>query len=298
MIQPPLLKKGDTVSIVATARKHLNDDLSAAKTLLESWGLKVHMGATIGMEHHQLAGNDAERAADFQNQCENPEIKAIWCVRGGYGTVRMIDLVDFSVLEKNPKWIIGFSDVTVLHAQFLKLNMQSIHSLMAFNTPTASEIAKESLRKALMEKTLEYQIPSHSMNRMGISQGILVGGNLSVLYSLLGSETAVDFQDKILFIEDLDEYLYHMDRMIINLKRGGVFKKIKGLIVGGMTQMRDSNVPWGKGILEIIQEHVSEFAFPVVYDFPSGHIPDNRALIFGREVLVEVDASKSNLKFL
>jgi muramoyltetrapeptide carboxypeptidase len=298
MIQPPLLKKGDTVAIVATARKHLDDDLTEAKQLLESWGLKVHLGTSIGIEHHQLAGTDLERATDFQNQCENPEIKAIWCVRGGYGTVRMIDLVDFSVLQKKPKWLIGFSDVTVLHAQLLKLNMQSIHGFMAFNTPTASENAKKTLRQALMENTLEYQIPSHSMNRMGVSQGILVGGNLSVLYSLLGSKTAVDFQDKILFIEDLDEYLYHMDRMLINLKRGGVFAKIKGLIVGGMTQMRDSNIPWGKEILEVIQEHISDYAFPVVYDFPSGHIPDNRALIIGREVHVEVDASKSNLKFL
>lgn len=298
MIQPPLLKKGDTVALVATARKHLDDDLKDAVALLESWGLKALLGSTIGLEHHQLAGSDLERAQDFQNQCKNPDIKAIWCVRGGYGTVRMLDLVDFTTLERNPKWIIGFSDVTVLHAQLLKINLESIHGFMAFNTPTATEKAKKSLQQALMHNELEYHIPFHLMNKIGVAKGVLVGGNLSVLYSLIGSKTHVDFQDKILFIEDLDEYLYHMDRMLVNLKRSGIFRQIKGLIVGGMTQMRDSQIPWGKNILEIIEEHLAETTIPVAFEFPSGHIPDNRALIMGRKVELNVTMKETKLKFL
>lgn len=297
MKQPPVLQKGDTVALVATARKHLSDHLEYAQNLLESWGLRVKIGATVGLEHNQLAGTDAERAKDLQTQCEDPEVKAIWCVRGGYGTIRMVDMVDFSVLQNHPKWVIGYSDITVLHSQLINLGLQSIHGFMAFDAPTASEEAKNSLRQALMQNELSYQIPSHPLNKLGTAQGILVGGNLSVLYSLLGSESAVDFQDKILFIEDLDEYLYHIDRMLVNLKRSGVFDKISGLIVGGMTQMRDNNIPWGKNALEIIHEHTAEFQFPVAFEFPAGHIPDNRVLLMGASIQLSVTSSKTELIF-
>jgi len=297
MKQPPLLKKGDIVALVATARKHTENLLEPAQILLESWGLRVRLGATVGLEYHQLAGTDAERAQDFQNQCDDPEVKAIWCVRGGYGTVRMLDYVDFSKLKIHPKWIIGYSDITVFHAHLLSLGLQSIHGFMAFDATKVTEEAKKSLQLALFEKKLKYEIPTHHLNRQGNSEGIIIGGNVSVLYSLLGSVSAPDFQDKILFLEDLDEYLYHMDRMLMNLKRCGIFNKIKGLVVGGMTQMHDSTIPWGKNIQEIIYEHVSDFNFPVAFEFPAGHILDNRAIIMGATVQLSVTESTTKLFF-
>lgn len=298
MKQPPLLQKGDIVALVATARKHTENLLEPAQKLLESWGLRVRLGATIGLEYHQLAGTDAERAQDFQNQCDDPEVKAIWCVRGGYGTVRMLDYVDFSKLKTDPKWIIGYSDITVFHAHLLSLGLQSIHGFMAFDATKVTEEAKKYLQLALFEKKLKYEIPTHHLNRLGNSEGIIIGGNVSVLYSLLGSVSAPDFQDKILFLEDLDEYLYHMDRMLMNLKRCGVFNKIKGLVVGGMTQMHDSTIPWGKNIQEIIYEHVSDYNFPVAFEFPAGHILDNRAIIMGATVQLSVSESSTKLIFI
>lgn len=298
MKQPPLLQKGDIVALVATARKHTENLLEPAQKLLESWGLRVRLGTTVGLEYHQLAGTDTERAQDFQNQCDDPEVKAIWCVRGGYGTVRMLDYVDFSKLKMDPKWIIGYSDITVFHAHLLSIGLQSIHGFMAFDALKVTEEAKNSLQLALFEKKLKYEIPTHHLNRLGNSEGIIIGGNVSVLYSLLGSVSAPDFQDKILFLEDLDEYLYHMDRMLMNLKRCGVFNKINGLVVGGMTQMHDSTIPWGKNIQEIIYEHVSDYNFPVAFEFPAGHILDNRAIIMGATVQLSVSESSTKLIFI
>ncbi|MFN3757194.1 MAG: LD-carboxypeptidase [Flavobacterium sp.] len=294
---PPSLQKGDTVAIVATARKHLNDDLQLAKTFLEAWGLHLKIGSSIGLDQNQLAGTDQERAADFQEQLDNPNIKAIWCVRGGYGSVRMIDLIDFTSFKKAPKWIIGFSDVTVLHSHLNQLGIASIHGMMPVNIPRATPEAKESLRKALFGEALSYQLPAHEMNQKGIASGELVGGNLSILYSLLGSVSAIDCQDKILFFEDLDEYLYHVDRMLMNLKRNGCLENLKGIIVGGMTKMNDNDIPWGKNALEIIQEITKPYDIPLVYGFPAGHLPDNRALIFGKTVTLEVTEGGTKLMF-
>ncbi|MFN4198573.1 MAG: LD-carboxypeptidase [Flavobacterium sp.] len=294
---PPYLKPGDTVAIVATARKHLNDDLQLAKSFLEAWGLNLKIGTSIGLDQNQLAGTDEERAADFQQQLENPNIKAIWCVRGGYGTVRMIDLVDFTGFKRAPKWVIGFSDVTVLHSHLNQMGIASIHGMMPVNIPRATDEAKESLRKALFGEPLSYQVPAHDMNRKGSASGELVGGNLSILYSLLGSVSAIDCQNKILFLEDLDEYLYHVDRMMINLKRNGCLENLKGIIVGGMTKMNDNEVPWGKNALEIIQDVTQPYDIPIVYGFPAGHLPDNRALIFGKTVTLEVTDEGTKLMF-
>jgi muramoyltetrapeptide carboxypeptidase len=294
---PPSLQKGDTVAIVATARKHLNDDLQLAKTFLEAWGLHLKIGSSIGLDKNQLAGTDEERAADFQEQLDNPNIKAIWCVRGGYGSVRMIDLIDFTSFKKAPKWIIGFSDVTVLHSHLNQLGIASIHGMMPVNIPRATPEAKESLRKALFGEALSYQLPAHEMNQKGKASGELVGGNLSILYSLLGSVSAIDCQDKILFLEDLDEYLYHVDRMLMNLKRNGCLENLKGIIVGGMTKMNDNEVPWGKNALEIIQDVTKPYDIPIVYGFPAGHLPDNRALIFGKTVILEVTDGGTKLMF-
>lgn len=296
MIFPPNLKKGDTVAIVATARKNIEDNLQPAIFWLKNWGLEVVIGSTIGLDHNQLAGTDEQRAADFQTQLDNPNIKAIWCVRGGYGTVRMIDLLDFTKFKQSPKWIVGFSDVTVLHSHLNTMGYASIHGIMPVSSK-ASEEAKESLRKSLFGEHLEYTVPCENMNRLGTAKGELVGGNLSILYSLFGSPSAIDCSDKILFIEDLDEYLYHIDRMMMNLKRNGCLESLKGIIVGGMTKMKDNEIPWGKDALEIIDDVTKNYNIPVIYNFPAGHMADNRALIFGKQVSIEVNDIESKVVF-
>jgi muramoyltetrapeptide carboxypeptidase len=296
MITPPFLQKGDTIAIVATARKNIEDNLKPAISWLKNWGLEVVIGNTIGLDHHQLAGTDEERAADFQAQLDNPNIKAIWCVRGGYGTIRMVDLLDFTKFKQHPKWIIGFSDVTVLHSHLNTLGFESIHGIMPVSSKS-SEDAKETLRKALFGEPLRYTLPCEPMNRIGVAKGELVGGNLSILYSLFGSESAIDCSDKILFIEDLDEYLYHMDRMMMNLKRNGCLESLKGIIVGGMTKMKDNEIPWGKNAMEIIDDVTKKYDIPIHYNFPAGHLADNRALIFGRQISMEVTSWESNVIF-
>ena len=296
MTTPPFLQKGDTIAIVATARKNIDDNLKPAISWLKSWGLEVVVGNSIGLEFHQLAGTDEQRAADFQTQLDNPNIKAIWCVRGGYGTVRMVDLLDFTKFKKNPKWIIGFSDVTVLHSHLNTMGFQSIHGIMPVSSKASAE-AKETLRKALFGERIEYSIPTDKKNKLGTAKGELVGGNLSILYSLLGSPSAIDCTDKILFLEDLDEYLYHIDRMLINLKRNGCLESLKGIIVGGMTKMRDNDVPWGKDANEIIQELTQKYNIPIIYSFPAGHLSDNRALIIGQQVRMEVSEKESKVVF-
>lgn len=296
MILPPYLKKGDTIAIVATARKFAVEDLQTAIGWLHNWGLEVVIGKTIGLDNNQLAGTDQERAADFQAMMDNPNIKAIWCVRGGYGTVRMIDLLDFTNFKQAPKWIVGFSDVTVLHSHLNNLGIASIHGIMPVIVK-ATEEAKESLRKALFGEHLEYTVPYDPMNRYGSAKGELVGGNLSILYSLLGSTSAIDCTDKILFMEDLDEYLYHIDRMMMNLKRNGCLERLKGIIIGGMTEMHDNEIPWGKNALEIIDDVTKTYNIPVIYNFPAGHSADNHALILGKQVTLEVNDLESKVTF-
>ena len=297
MITPPHLQKGDTVAILATARKNLDDNLKPAIDLLKSWGLNVVIGSTIGLDNNQLAGTDEQRAADFQQQLNNPNIKAIWCVKGGYGTVRMIDLLDFTAFKKNPKWIVGFSDVTVLHNHLNTLGFKSIHGIMPVTVAKATPEARETLRIALFGEKLKSEIDPFMMNRPGKATGELVGGNLSILYSLFGSPSAIDCTDKILFIEDLDEYLYHIDRMMINLKRNGCLESIKGIVVGSMTKMKDNDIPWGKNAIEIIEDVTKTYNIPVLYNFPAGHIQDNRALILGDIVTINVNEKCSTLVF-
>ena len=298
MIQPDYLKKGDTVAIVSTARKISSDQIIAAIKLLEKWGLNVVIGNTIGMEDHQFAGNDVARINDFQQMLNNPKVKAIWCARGGYGTVRLIDQLDFAEFKKRPKWIIGYSDITVLHSHIHNLGIATLHATMPINIEKNSKESLETLKKSLFGKNLAYEIPADEKNKSGNATGELVGGNLSVLYSLLGSKSSIKTDGKILFIEDLDEYLYHIDRMLMNLKRNGYFDNLKGLIVGGMTDMHDNEIPFGKTAEEIILDIVSEYDFPVVFNFSAGHLDDNRALILGRKVTLEVGENKSNILFL
>lgn len=297
MIIPPFLNAGDTVALVCTARKFFPEDTKPAIDLLESWGLNVKLGATIGLDNFQLGGTDTERTADFQAQIDDENVQAIWCARGGYGTVRIIDSLDFTKFKKHPKWIMGFSDVTVLHSQLNVERVASLHSIMPFTVPTAPDEVKETLRKALFGETLSYSIPSKSYDVKGTASGELVGGNISILYSLLGSKSAIDTKDKILFIEDLDEYLYHIDRMMYNLKRNGYFEQVKGIIVGSMADMHDNEIPFGQNEVQIITEIAKDFSIPIAFQFPAGHQKDNRTLILGQQVAFEVNEKEIKLKF-
>ena len=297
MITPEFLQKGDTIGILATARKVDLILLQPAIKLLESWGLHVVIGKTIGKEENQLAGPDWLRATDFQEMIDNPKIKAIWAAKGGYGTVRIIDRIDFAHFKKKPKWIAGFSDVTVLHSHINNMNIETIHSFMALNAGTANPEVIESFHKALFGGELEYHIPTHPFNNNGMAKGELVGGNLSVLYSIMGSKSEIDYNDKILFIEDLDEYLYHVDRMMMNLKRNGYFEGVKAVIVGGMSSMNDNEIPWGKDALEIIHDVLKDYKFPIIYNFPAGHVKDNRTIILGKMVSINVNEKEAVVKF-
>lgn len=295
MIRPPFLKKGDTVGIVCTARKITIEEIQVGIDILKSWDLNVVLGDTIGKIDNQYGGTDAERQSDFQRMMNDKNIKAIIAARGGYGTVRMMDTLDFRTFMDTPKWIIGFSDITYLHAQLnCNIGVETLHTIMAFSFTTATNEAIQSFKDALFGNRLEYQFPSHTLNRNGIMQGEMVGGNLSILYAILGTKTILDTNRKILFIEDLDEYLYHIDRMMMSMKRAGKLKGLAGLVVGGLSDMKDNTVPFGKTAEEIIYEHVAEYDYPVCFNFPAGHIKDNRSIFMGKNATVEVG---ENCKF-
>ncbi|MBP8066326.1 MAG: LD-carboxypeptidase [Flavobacterium sp.] len=294
---PPYLKKGDTVAIVCTARKFFPEDAQPAIDLLKSWGLEAKLGKTIGLDSCQLGGTDSERAADLQEMLDDDNIKAIWCARGGYGTVRIIDSLDFTKFKKHPKWIMGFSDVTVLHSHLNTLGIASLHSIMPFTVPKAPEEVKETLRKALFGEKIKYVVETKGYEFQGKAKGQLVGGNLSILYSLLGSKSSLNTKGKILFIEDLDEYLYHIDRMMQNLKRNGYFENLKGLIVGSMADMHDNEIPFGQNEVGIITAIAKDYNIPVCFYFPSGHQKDNRTLVLGKEVELEINAEEIILDF-
>jgi muramoyltetrapeptide carboxypeptidase len=294
---PPYLTKGDTVGILATARKIDKETIDPAIKLLKSWGLNVVVGKTVGLDNNQLAGQDWQRATDFQDMLDNPTISAIWCAKGGYGTVRMIDRIDFTKFKKKPKWFIGFSDATVLHSHINNMDIATLHAIMAISVAHATPDAIETFRKSLFGEKLAYSIPAHKFNKPGKATGELVGGNLSVLYSIMGSRSEVDYKGKILFIEDLDEYLYHIDRMMMNLERNGYFKNVKGIIIGGMTKMRDNDILWGHDALEIIQDITKEYKIPICFNFPAGHIQDNRALVFGKEITMDVSTTGTKITF-
>lgn len=287
MTTPPCLQKGDKIGIVACARKISKEELEPAVDLLTSWGLEVVLGKNIFREEHQFSGSDDQRAADLQSMLDDPAVKAVISARGGYGTVRIIDKLDFTAFKKQPKWIIGYSDITVLHSHVHNFGIKTLHATMPINFAKNAE-AIETLRKALFGEALRYEGGSHSLNRKGNAEAELVGGNLSLLYALTGSVSDINTNGKILFIEDLDEYLYHIDRMMINLKRSGKLSHLAGLIVGGMSDMKDNAVPFGKTAEEIILDAVKEYDYPVCFGFPAGHIDRNLALVLGGKVKMEV----------
>lgn len=296
IIQPPFLKQGDTIGIATTARKITPKELEYAIQLIQNKGYKVILSSNIYADDNQFAGNDELRKIGIQELLDHINVKAIFIARGGYGTVRIIDDLNFEVFRKYPKWICGFSDITVLHSHIFNLGFQSIHSTMPLLFHQ-SEKSIQSLFDLLEGKTIEYTIPFHPLNKTGIAEGIIVGGNLSVLYSLTGSISQIDYKDKILFIEDTDEYLYHIDRMMMQMKRAGFLKHLKGLIVGGMTDMKDNTIPFGKTAEEIIYDAVKEYNYPVCFNFPAGHIMENIAFIHGKKVRLVVDENFSNVKY-
>jgi len=288
-ITPPYLKKGDRVAIVCPAKK-LPQPMNDAVALLQLWGLEVVLGETTTASYHQFAGDDALRAQDLQRYVNDDSIKAIFAARGGYGTVRIIDQVDFSRLQTNPKWIIGFSDITVLHAHlYTNYHLQTIHGQMPINIPDATGPSLATLRKALFGEEMNYEIAPHELNRPGTCSGILIGGNLAILLSLSGSVSDYNYDGKILFIEDVGEYLYSIDRMLYTMKRAGKLKNLAGLIVGGFTDLKDNDIPFGQTVQEIIRAVVEEYDYPVCFDFPAGHVRDNWALVMGREVRLNVN---------
>ena len=303
--QPPFLQPGDTIGICAPARKVTMDEISEGIRILESWGYNVKASKNLFGEYHQFSGTDEQRASDMQELLDDPTVKAIMSVRGGYGCMRIIDRLDFTKFIKNPKWIIGFSDLTVfqnhLHTNF---NIASIHGPMLFNFCGSryNEASIMHLKELLTGTPIRYSINQEnnfkSLTRTGNAQGVLVGGNLSLLYALSNSKSDLDTNDKILFIEDLDEYLYHIDRMMLQLKRSGKLKGLKGLIVGGMNDMRDNTIPFGSTAEEIISSAIAEHSFPVCFGFPAGHIPTNYALIMGAEVKLEVNEHQTQLTFI
>lgn len=295
---PRYLKKGDTVAITCPAKK-LPSDISKGIQLLESWGLNVLIGETVTSSYHQYAGPDELRIRDFQRFIDDGSVRAIFAARGGYGCIRIIDGLDFSSFKKDPKWVIGFSDITVVHSHiYTNYKVQSIHGQMPVNVPEGTLPSLETLRKALFGESLDYFYQSAATGINGSAKGILIGGNLTLLVMMAGSVSEMDFSDKILFIEDVGEYLYSIDRMMWNLKRAGKLADLKGLVVGGFTDLKDNDIPFGQTAQEIIYSHVHEYGYPVCFDFPAGHISDNHALIFGKRVSLTVENAEVRLKYL
>ena len=295
MIIPEKINIGDKIGIIATARKISMNELIPAIETLESWGFNVVLGRFIFEEYNQFSGTVDQRVFDLQRMIDDHEIKAILCARGGYGTVQIIDKIDFSRLFRAPKWIIGYSDITVLHSHLNQFGLATLHATMPINFSRNTEQALESLRNTLLGRESIIKIASNRLNRLGKAEAEIVGGNLSILYSLIGSKSDIETDKKILFLEDLDEYLYHIDRMVINMKRNGKFNNLKGMIIGGLRDMNDNDVSFGKTAEEIVLEHVKEYDFPICFGFPSGHLEDNRSILLGVNSVLEVKENNVNL---
>ncbi len=299
IVFPPPLQPGQRVAIVAPARQVLAADLAPALHTLAAWGLDVTLGESIGAADHQFAGDDALRRRDLQRQLDDPAVGAVFCARGGYGTARLVDGLDFTAFARRPKWVAGFSDVTVLNCHLLARGFASLHApVPVLFAQAGGETALESLRRALFgDADAGLAAPAHLLNRPGAATGALVGGNLSLLHTLTGTASQADFRGRILFLEDLDEYLYHIDRMLLHLHRSGQLAGLAGLVVGHFSLMRDNAVPFGHTALEIIDSYARLYDFPVGYGFAVGHEPDNRALVVGREARLVVTETGARLTY-
>lgn len=295
MIQPRFLQKGDTIGIVSPSGPIPSDSLDFAIETLHSWDLNVVLGEHVFDSYGVFAGTDADRASDLQSMIDDDSISAILCARGGYGAIRVANLIDYSPLFDKPKWLIGFSDITVFHAKLHALDVASIHGVMAKGFPNVTAESLQSLKNVLFGTIQSTQIPTNSRNKLGSCNGQLVGGNLSMLYSLQGVDFNYDYTDKILFIEDLNEYFYHIDRMMQNLKYSGVLSAISGLVVGTMSGMKNGKDAFKGDIEDIVLDAVGDYDYPVVFDFPSGHEDLNHALIMGGEYELVCNEKSSSL---
>ncbi|WP_258848538.1 LD-carboxypeptidase [Polaribacter sp. WD7] len=301
-IKPPYLQKGDSIVILAPAgilkpsRKLV---ILKAKKLAESWGLHVALGKNMFQQEHHFSGTDAERAADFQQALNNTNIKAIWAARGGYGSVRILDKLAYSQFLKHPKWIIGYSDITAFHNHIHNLGVETIHGMMATSLEgNPQEIIEtiSSFKSALFGEKLSYTITSSKYNRKGEVSGQIIGGNLAILTSMLGSKSQLNTDGKILFIEEIGEYKYSIDRMLQSLKRAGYFKNVNAVIVGNMSSIKKNSTKWGSSIEQLILD-VLPNNIPVIFDFPAGHEADNRSLIFGRRAQLSINENEVTLEF-
>ena len=302
LIQPPYLKAGDTVAIVAPSGilKNRTDEVEHAGQLLESWGLHAVVGKHVFSKAHHFAGTDAQRCEDLQNAMDDPKISAIWCARGGYGTVRILDQLDYTRFKKHPKWLIGYSDITALHNQMHQQGVQSLHALMCVSLPKDITEIKETVatfKSTIFGLPVDYTLKGSNYNREGEASGVLVGGNLTILHTMLGSKESIDTSGKILFIEEIGEYKYHIDRMLQSMKRAGYFDNLSGLVVGDMTKMRRNTTAWGTSVEQLILDALSEYNFPIAFQMPAGHEKDNRALVLGKEVKLVVGKAQSTLKY-
>jgi muramoyltetrapeptide carboxypeptidase len=302
MKTPRYLKKGDTIAILAPAGVIKdNAAIYAAKYLAESWGLHVIFGAAVFNKNGHFAGKDSERLHDFQWALDNRAVKAIWCARGGYGSVRLIDDLDFSTFLQNPKWIIGYSDITVFHNHLHNLGVQTLHAMMPVNMEFSEESRKESvfsLQKALFGENIAYESPSSKNNLKGKAKGTLVGGNLTLLENLIGTPSEIKTEGKLLFIEEIGEYKYQLDRLLRALDRSGFFKNCEGLLVGDFSKIKTNNPAYTESLETIILEIVAKYNFPVAFHFPAGHEPKNWALVLGNNVELIVAEETATLRFL
>lgn len=288
MIRPTLLQPGDLIAIVSPAKAIEAAHIHYARDFFEQNGFRVSIGEHAFGQHHYFSGTDEDRTQDLQLAIDNPEIKAIVCARGGYGCVRITQRTQWANLMREPKWIVGFSDVTVLHQQALRLGVESIHATMPLNYRENSTEALDSLLLSLTTGKIKHEWNTHKDNKTGSANGILIGGNLSILYSLLATPLCPDYEGAILFIEDVGEQLYHLDRMLQTFKLTGILDRIAGLVVGGMTDMKETAVPTGWKLEELVLEHFRFSKTPVAFGAPIGHINDNRAVICGAPATLAV----------
>lgn len=295
MIQvPPYLRKGSTIGLVCPAGYMAPEKVTTCCTILQQWGFQVKVGATVGKQHHYFAGTDMQRLNDLQHMLNDDSVEAVMAARGGYGTSRIIDYIDWRVFQKKPKWIIGYSDITVLHCHLLATQqVASIHAPMAgaFDAAGGTDAYTDTLKLALMGKRMLHRTRPHPFNRSGKANGLLAGGNLALLAHLVGTPSMPNLRDTILFIEDVGEYLYNIDRMLLQLDRAGHLRHLAGVVVGSFSDMKDTTTPFGNTLEEIIKKRLAAYKYPVLYGFPVGHTPQNVALRVGLPAMLHVTAA-------